>query len=180
MGKIFIISDTHFSHSNILKFKDRKGAYFRGDLFKDEDHMNETMINNWNSVVSPEDKVYHLGDVYFGSGQKANDILHRLNGKKRLILGNHDNGRDQVLRAHFKKILLWRKWGDYGVIMSHIPLHESCLGGFINIHGHIHQNSSPKGPYINACVEQNNYTPVDLLDLIKQAKRKLQDANYPQ
>lgn len=90
MSNIWIISDTHFNHKNILGFTDSEGKKFRGDLFKDVSDMNEQMIYNWNSVIKPEDKVYHLGDVYFGSQPEADAILSRLMGKKRLIVGNHD------------------------------------------------------------------------------------------
>jgi len=62
---IWVISDTHFDHANILNFTDKVGKPTRN--FADVDEMNETMIANWNSVVKPGDKVYHLGDVLFGT-----------------------------------------------------------------------------------------------------------------
>lgn len=52
--------------------------------------MNEVIIDNWNSVVSPGDTVYHLGDVALGQIDKSLACVSRLNGYKILILGNHD------------------------------------------------------------------------------------------
>lgn len=170
--EIFVISDTHFGHANILNFVNDKGEKIRS--FHDVYEMDEIMIKNWNAVVSEQDKVYHLGDVYFGSQERANQILSRLKGKKRLILGNHDNGKDSVLQKHFQKVGLWRTFKEEGLLLTHVPVHPSTLkeGRFgeykmINVHGHIHANPSPDGPYKCVCVEQINYTPVNI-EILKQ------------
>jgi calcineurin-like phosphoesterase family protein len=171
MSNIWVISDTHFNHANILKFENSAGKPTRD--FADVEEMNETMIDNWNSVVTPQDKVYHLGDVLFGldKEQWLNDNLKRLNGKKRLIVGNHDNIK--VLALYFQKIELWRNFSDFGLLFTHVPVHQSVLkeshrfgpGSMVNVHGHIHQNPSPEGPYKCVCVEQTNYTPVNIEEL---------------
>ena len=99
------------------------------------------MIQNWNRLVKPGDKVWHLGDVFMGDSKKANQTLHRLNGKKRLCLGNHDNPQNPVLRAHFEKIELFKAWKDHRILLSHVPVHEGSLkwgGECVNVHGHIH------------------------------------------
>lgn len=169
MSDIWLISDTHFSHSNILRFTNSNGDRIR-PKWEAVKAMDEEMIDNWNRVVKPGDKVYHLGDVYMGA-QKGyiENILQRLNGKKRLILGNHDNGKDQILLRYFDKMGLWRKFGEFGLLLTHVPVHPSVLGEgrfdgkeFLNVHGHIHANPSPKGPYKCVCVEQVNYTPVNI------------------
>jgi calcineurin-like phosphoesterase family protein len=171
VSNIWVTSDHHFNHANILKFKDKDGKKFRGDLFKDVAEMNEKMIHNWNSVIKPEDKVYHLGDVYFGNQQEADTILSRLMGKKRLIVGNHDclYGKGNVLHKHFKKIYMWRLFKEHNMLLSHVPIHkESFRKVDYNVHGHIHQND-PYGPeYINVCVERTNYTPVHVEEVIKK------------
>lgn len=84
MGTYFT-ADTHFGHANILKYCARTRPY------KDLDHMHEVLIRNWNAVVKPADTVYHLGD--FGFGPAVTLARKRLNGKIRLILGNHDKIR---------------------------------------------------------------------------------------
>lgn len=82
----FYTSDTHFGHANIIGHCDRP--------FRHVDEMDEGMIHRWNSVVGETDIVYHLGDFTFELGQepRVRQIFERLNGRKYLILGNHDLG----------------------------------------------------------------------------------------
>lgn len=164
MKDIWLISDTHFNHENIIKYCDRP--------YTDAEHMNEDLIEKWNSVVKPGDKVYHLGDVFMGSGEKAYDIHKRLLGKKRLILGNHDDPNHAVIRKWYQKVSVWRDLRDYGLVLSHIPLHPSAIKkGRINVHGHIHNHRSPDGLYLCACVEQINYTPIHIEEVRDKARK---------
>lgn len=159
--RVFVTSDTHFHHSNIIKYCNRP--------FHNVEEMDGVMVRNWNNVVKPQDKVYHLGDVYFPQKEKSDWLFSRLNGTKVLILGNHDNGKDQTLMKYFKRIYAYRLLPEYGVLLSHVPVQENSLGSKcpLNIHGHTHDKGSPKGPYRSACVELHNYSPVLLEDLIR-------------
>jgi calcineurin-like phosphoesterase family protein len=122
------------------------------------------MVDRWNSVVKATDIVYHLGDVYFGQGHK---VLRRLNGRKRLILGNHDNGKASYLQCCFEKILMWRMFPEFNCVLTHVPIHESGMYKVhYNLHGHIHQNASPTDRHINCSVEVQNYTPRPIEELI--------------
>ena len=87
----FFISDTHFFHANILKFLNKSGNKIRP--FQSVEEMHEIMIERWNKNIKPTDYVYHLGDVAFGihtHRSQFNSLMHRLNGHKRLTVGNHD------------------------------------------------------------------------------------------
>lgn len=167
MRNYWFTSDTHFFHENSLKWG-------RGEVFSSAEEMNEVMVQNWNSVVKPGDKVYHLGDVWVGpsSHEDREKLWSRLNGSKRLIVGNHDKVKYLTKAGFFRKIDLWRVWDDKPLLFSHVPVHPSCLTGrkkgadWVNVHGHTHFNGSPKGPYRSVCVELNNYTPVNLEELI--------------
>lgn len=168
---LWVISDTHFGHENIIKYCDRP--------FKDSKEMDECIVSNWNEIVKPGDKVYHLGDVYMGQRTKKTDdywnwFFARLNGQKRLILGNHDDGKDPNLHAHFRKINIWRMFRDLGLLLTHVPVHPLTLGEndrqdqprrLKNIHGHIHQNNAYSPMYVNVCVEKTGYKPVNLEEL---------------
>ena len=88
--KVFIISDTHFGHENIIKYCNRP--------FSSVEEMDEKMIKNWNETVSNNDVVLHLGDFGLGKKEYIASIVKRLNGKKILIMGNHDNWSEQTRR----------------------------------------------------------------------------------
>lgn len=177
---IWIISDLHLNHKNSLVFKNRDGSHMRS--FADVDEMNETIIDNWNKTVSEGDIVYNLGDVFFGSPDQADILLERLNGKKRLILGNHDileKKHTAVYVKHFQKIMVWRMFTEFGFLATHVPVHSEQFEykGLKNCHGHVHGNNvldpvtgldDPR--YINVCVEKINYTPVHVEDLRKRIR----------
>ena len=178
MRNIWLISDTHFNHANILNFADHAGNLTRPE-FDNVEQMDECMIERWNSVVKPSDIVYHLGDVLFGDNKQEWMDTHwaKLHGKKRLVIGNHDNPK--FLMPYFKKIMLWRQFTEFGLLLSHDPVHETALKRpkpgerqeyedmfrYHNVHGHIHTNPSPAPEYHCVCVEQVNYTPVNIEEL---------------
>ena len=169
MHDIWVISDTHFNHENILNFVDKDGNKIRS--FHDVHHMNEIMIQNWNKLIRPQDKVYHLGDVYFGSQQSAEHVLSRLNGKKRLIVGNHDTiyGKGNILQKYFQKIYMWRLFKEFNMCLTHVPIHNSSFRKVeYNVHGHIHQQKSPTDQHVCVCVEHTDYAPVPIEEVLKR------------
>ena len=81
----FYVADTHFLHDNILQLSNRP--------FRSIEEHDEHLIQQWNLVVGDQDLVYHLGDFAFGLTEKADKVrwlFSRLNGRKRLVIGNHD------------------------------------------------------------------------------------------
>ena len=139
MSNRFVISDTHFGHTNSWeKFKLPNGDPLRP--FTSTEEMDETMVERWNAVVRPQDTVYHLGDVVIN--KKSLHHVKRLNGKKRLVRGNHDIFRDTDYRdAGFESLYGVRVFVDQ-FILSHIPLHPDCVTERfrVNVHGHLHAN----------------------------------------
>lgn len=173
--EIWITSDTHLFHSNILKFKDSDtGNLIRGEKFSDVDQMNQYILDKWNSVVKPGDIVYHLGDVFIGNREDFKNLWPKFQGSKRLVVGNHDDIPFLSSGGFFKKVMMWRTFPEFGLMLSHVPLHQSSLERYMpdggkkflkNCHGHIHQNPSPDGPYQNMCVEITDYTPINIEEL---------------
>lgn len=181
MADIWFISDTHFFHDNILKFTGDDGKRIRPE-FETVDEMNWHMVECWNKVVKTQDKVWHLGDVSSKTTDKAGEVsalLQKLNGHKRLVVGNHDNLKAPSLMNNFEKVELWKgfKDGNYlekAFTCSHIPLMLSSLrDGKVNVHGHIHQNKMKEKGYINVCVEHRNYTPVHYDTILAEVKAQL-------
>jgi calcineurin-like phosphoesterase family protein len=125
----------------------------------------EVMVERWNKVVRPCDKVYHLGDVAIP--RSGLQVLDRLNGDKVLIGGNHDSKYDKDLPKYFRAVRAHWKLGD--LALSHVPIHPDSLGKFrCNVHGHLHyqQVLLPDGRidprYFNVSVERIDYTPIEL------------------
>ena len=81
-GKIFFVADTHFGHEAMIRFENRP--------FKDIRDMEQKIIKNWNETVAQEDRVFVLGDFAFGDKAEVTRLCRSLNGKKTLVLGNHD------------------------------------------------------------------------------------------
>lgn len=131
--------------------------------------MNRTLINNWNSVVTDEDDVYVLGDFAFRfKTHLLLDTLYRLAGTKYLIVGNHDK---PLIKKGLYKYAPITIYNDpiilNGFTLSHRPLAEAIDFDFINIHGHIHELRKDDPHYINVCVEQTNYTPIEFWEAVK-------------
>jgi len=139
MSNRFVVSDWHFGHENSWKkFKRTDGSPLRP--FSSTEEMDETMIERHNSKVGPNDVVYMLGDVVIN--KKSLHLVKRLNGKKRLVRGNHDIHSDSLYReVGFEQIHGVRVFVDK-FILSHIPLHPDCVTDRFRacIHGHLHAN----------------------------------------
>lgn len=160
MGVVRYISDTHFHHHNM--------AIKRG--FNDENEMNEHIVSEWNKVVNKRDTVWILGDITM---EKSNyEILDRLNGIKKVILGNHDQPQHVPKLLQFvNKVCacLYIKDKTFGnIILSHIPVHSQELEyrWKLNIHGHVHENTLDDKRYINISAEVIDYKPKLLSELI--------------
>jgi calcineurin-like phosphoesterase family protein len=172
----FVIADTHFGHAKSLSFIQPDGSPLRP--FSSVEEMDETMIERWNATVGKHDTIYHVGDVVIPRASLK--ILSRLNGRKILIRGNHDQGALKDYTPYFEDVRgAFFHPGDStmrgGIIFTHIPVHPSCLTGHYlgNTHGHTHchlvctSDGQVDRRYFNCCVERNNFTPVPL-ELIKE------------
>ena len=166
MAEVFVISDTHLGHKNILNFE-QDGKPLRP--FNSLTEMHIAIIDRWNSVVTPQDKVYHLGDVAFSKDGLR--LMGMLNGKKRLVRGNHDLFKTSLYSEYFQEIYGIRHIN--GMWLTHAPMHLDCIEQErvkVNIHGHLHGNKIDHPKYFNACVEQINYTPVSLDEIMSSRK----------
>ncbi len=167
----WVISDTHFGHQLMVKGFEADGSKIRP--WHDVEAMDEELVSNWNELIAPSDRVYHLGDVAINRRHLA--TISRCHGKKVLIKGNHDIFKLADYVAHFEDIRAYRVYTEHDVILSHIPLHPHNLTRFKrNIHGHLHRQivrdaqGVPDPRYTCVCVEQTNYRPV-LLDQLLAA-----------
>lgn len=150
----WFISDTHFNHTNIIKYCNRP--------FSSTIEMNEHIISKWNDTINKNDTVYHLGDFALQSDKNTVlNLVSQLNGKIILILGNHDRHSKQwFLDCGFAEVYKSVEINQY--ILSHRPRLIDTLKDRINIHGHIHnaENNLEKSKYINVSCEMLNYVPI--------------------
>lgn len=138
---IWITSDTHFGHANILKYCNRSFANI-------EEHDN-ALINAWNSVVKQDDEVFHLGDFTLAGTEFAEKMLRRLNGRMFLLLNrwHHDKrwiyGVDDTIFDFMPSIVVMDIndiKNSMPIVMCHYPLEvwDRKHYGAIHFHGHSH------------------------------------------
>jgi len=192
-SRIFIISDTHWNHKNIIDFCERP--------FDSVEEMNESLILRWNACVTPEDTVIHLGDVGFHY-QSLFNIIPRLNGTKLLIRGNHDWNVERMQRVGFRCLTTFknevRKEPMCGrmFVMAHRPRDLPTWDGDkittwssknVVLCGHEHNNAPTfikwvrdKGDIarpimaLNMSCEYTNFSPVPIERVIETYDKCLQ------
>ncbi|MBQ3466911.1 MAG: metallophosphoesterase, partial [Oscillospiraceae bacterium] len=99
------IADMHFDDADIIAYDNRP--------FDSVNEMNETLAERWNRVVAPDDLTWILGDFCTGDSESWARHLSRLNGRKALIIGNHDNADTAAaLRNMFEDVAEYREIND--------------------------------------------------------------------
>ena len=184
---VFYTSDSHYMHG-------RCATEFRG--FTNSEEHDALLIANWNRVVGRDDIVYHLGDVTGGS-LKGLAYIQFLNGRKRLIAGNHDIVNPMhrewfkylpaYLAVGFEAVMPFarRKVAGMQFLMSHFPyagggdhtLEERHAQyrlpdmGLPLVHGHVHDLFTERGRGLNVGVDRWDFTPVHEDVIIEWLKR---------
>ena len=183
--KLFFTSDTHFGHTNIIKYCDRP--------FKDQYEMNQQLVDNWNSVVPEDGIVFHLGDFALGLDTKSTQhVINSLNGKIHLIIGNHE----KCALAKEYIVSLWESVNDvteieveddeitYGkqhIIMCHYPMitWNASHRGSWQLFGHVHGGLSNKGVIqhptasMDVGVDCHNYFPISYQQVKEQITKQM-------
>ena len=131
---IYFIADLHFYHNNILKLCKQTRQF--DDIFD----MNESLIKAWNWKVKEDDIIYFLGDFSWGSFQQNKEIFNKLNGKKHLIIGNHDNQETRNLNWLSQSTYLELSINDRKIVLCHYPIlcYNGMERGAIHLYGHVH------------------------------------------
>ena len=181
MANIFMTSDNHFAHKNIIEYAKRP--------FKDVDEMDEFMVDRWNERVNYVDTVYHLGDFTLGDLKMATGYFARLNGRI-IVLGNpwhHDKRWLPKKLMDVSLPYLLSKTGDAVKVTSPIVVLETSQTGlqepvvlchyeFVNwdrkhynsfhFYGHSHLAFAPFGRKMNVGVDAHGFCPLDIAILV--------------
>ena len=157
--KTYFTADLHVNHAKILQYCNRP--------FSSVEEMNETLINNWNDRVQPEDTVYHLGDFGWGSVDKLLPIFNRLNGKRKILIkGNHDKEGVKLPWTSIHDMLEVRI--DNKIYqLSHYPMRSwnKSFHGARHLFGHCHGTLSPHGLSCDVGVDCWKFSPVSTQQL---------------
>lgn len=172
-GDIFLISDLHLGHANIIWYCSRPF------LFSDTAEMDRVLIDNWNYVIRPENRVFYLGDLRYGrQALSAYEYRKKLNGDITFIRGNHDDAtKDAVVSS---------TWVFRGLrfLCVHDPADAPLdFDGWV-IHGHHHNNDLRHFPFINfvdrrinVSAEVIGYVPVGLDEICTRIQSRQPGAN---
>ena len=157
--KIWFTADTHFNHTNVIKYCSRP--------FATVDEMNERLIENWNSCVGVNDRIYIIGDFAF-SGHCA--LLDRLNGQKHLIVGNHDK-MTSVVERHFRSVSQMKeiRIKNRKIVMCHYPLrtwNDSRIGSIL-LFGHTHGRCVTDNLSFDVGVDTHEYKPYSYEEIMQ-------------
>lgn len=170
MSNVYVISDLHLGHKNILKFEPELRF---GDNSVEHDHI---LIERIRSQCSNKrDLLIILGDVC--TDIECMEYLLEIPARKWLIRGNHDNFQMGVYNKYFEKIEGFMRYKRFW--LSHCPIHPHELRGKVNIHGHVHRNSIRNGygeldkNYINACVENCGGYPINFQALMNNTFKQI-------
>lgn len=163
MKKIFFIADPHFGHQNIITYENRP--------YDSVEAMDHDLIKRWNQVVKAQDEVFVLGDFSFYGKEKTAEIVEQLNGKKTLIMGNHDSRSPKYYyECGFETVSKYPIILEEFWMLSHEPMYINTNMPYANIFGHVHSNkvyANHSTQSFCACVERIDYTPIEF-DKIKE------------
>ncbi len=175
MSNVWFTSDTHFGHTNIIKYTLRP--------FDSIGEMDERIIANWNKVVQPTDDIYHLGDfALVGRNEdKLKQYVRRLNGRIHLILGNHDRHWEKLYKNMLASCQRLDEINVNGqaIILCHYAMkvwnkhsHNSW-----QLYGHSH-GKLPKEPgrlQIDVGVDRWNFTPISFNNVRQEMNRIMKE-----
>ena len=164
--KIWVWSDQHFFHKNIIDFCDRP--------FHNVEEMTWNLVANYNEIVGPDDVCIWGGDVGFGNDTAINQVLDQCQGYKILVIGNHDLNKGKLRKLNFDEIHLVYLIDE--ILFTHYPM-ENIPWPWFNVHGHLHAypNHDTGHPlHLNMNCEIHGYKPVDFEEIKRIAKIRVE------
>lgn len=181
MSEIWFTSDLHLMHNKEFLYGPRG--------FSNETDMCETIVENWNKVVKPEDIVYDLGDIALSDVQTAAKYIRKLNGRHMWIYGNHDTkNKMEYLITYCYNQLYGRGWAEcikYGKLSLYLSHYPTLTANFddkhfnqhvINLHGHTHQQTNwlqLDNPFMyHVGMDSHNCMPVHIDEVVADIKNK--------
>lgn len=172
--KVWVWSDLHFYHKNIIDFSERP--------FYNVEEMNWHLVANYNDYVGPDDISIWVGDVGFANETKINELLDQCQGYKILVLGNHDfHRKKRPLKLNFDEVHLVYAYEtpEVSLLFTHYPM-DNIPYPWVNIHGHLHAFPNPDTGHplhYNVCCELHSYKPIELDEIVRIAKIRVESCD---
>lgn len=149
MNVDFIIGDLHFGNDGMFN-----RAYSK--TFSTKEEYMESVVKNYNQVISNNHRVVFLGDL--GNGEELKKYIPKMKGYKILILGNHDKYAKRFYNDLFDEVYSTPIFILPRIVLSHEPI--PVESGVLNLHGHTHAVKLKSDQHINLCIEHTDYKPV--------------------
>lgn len=170
----YFIADTHFGDERILRYENRP--------FASAEEMDKRLTNNWNRMVMPEDTVFFLGDFSCCGAERDRELLSALQGRKILIMGNHDRHRDSETWRNlgFAECVEWPILYREFYILSHEPVYLNENMPYANFYGHVHNNPSYRDVSRQSfCLsaERIDYAPVTFEEICERMASERRDSS---
>jgi len=153
----FLISDTHFGHSAIIRMCSRPYA--------DVGDMDSAMQDLWQRTVRPDDTVIHLGDfAHRYPTDKLPKLFASLNGKKHLIRGNHDDKDTLALPWESVRDIAFESIDSTNCVLCHFALRTwpKIRKGALMLYGHSHGRLPGNVQSCDIGVDVMGFAPVRL------------------
>ncbi len=162
MANVWFTADLHGGHRRI--------HHYRTIFTSEEEHWN-TVKENYHSLVTKRDKVFFLGDIAF-TQERLEDVGSWVAERKVLIVGNHCTQHIPMkeIVKHFDEVHSLYKYKEFW--LSHAPIHPNELRGKYNLHGHVHHATIEDCRYLNCCLENTDYFPIDLTEVRRRLEIK--------
>lgn len=178
---IYFTSDLHFCHNKSFLYEPRG--------FNSIEEHDETVIKNWNNIITPDDEIYLLGDIMLGDNERGIECLRRLNGKIHIILGNHDTDtRIKLYESCFNVVeIAYAKEIKIGKNYFWLCHYPTCVGNFDDhkkiwcLCGHSHTQDKfidiDKKCY-HVELDCHNNCPIELNTILQDIKNKIKEGEY--
>jgi calcineurin-like phosphoesterase family protein len=165
---VYFTSDHHFGHSGAR-------SLFRRP-FASVAEMDRQMIDRWNSLIKPDDEVWHLGDFAVRQPpERVASLLTELHGRKHLVSGNNDDASVTgcpgwtSVQAYAELTI-----DETSLVLCHYPFRtwRDMGKGAINLHGHSHGRLKPLPRQFDVGVDAWDFQPVTLASFVGGTKAR--------
>lgn len=156
MASFWFTADTHFGHEHIIEACKRP--------FSSIEEHDECLIKRWNDRVKPGDHVIHVGDFAMGPIEKIEKVFRRLNGRKVLVVGNHDRTSRRLRWAEVHDGIREMTVEGKHIVLCHYPMRSwpRAYHGSTHLFGHTHGRIPGTSQSCDVGVDVWDYRPVAL------------------